>query len=288
MTVRRVALLGGSSQLAPLLVELLGPDVDITVTTTSTTKRWAGAPHVREVSCTRDNLTALRPHLAGAWDAIVSLVPIAVLPPMLDVLEEAQIGRLVALTTASVYTKANTRSDDERRFLDSVHSGEQAFHSFTVRRGVPGVLLRAAMTYGGSDNNIGFIKRMAQRLRFFPVVRPSGLRQPVHVDDVAHAVLAAMQCSVAPGNTYVLAGGETLTFEEMVRRVLRLELGHERVVVLPPWVISLCLALLARIPRLSYLDPDMARRMREDHVFDISAATRDLGFHPRRFLERSR
>lgn len=279
----RVLILGGSSQLTPLLLQGLGPDTAVTVTTTSAA-RLHDWPNVIELVHARDAPGSLRERVDGEWDAVISLVPITALPRLLPVLEAARIGRFVALSTASVVTKAESRSAAEHEFLHGVRAGEQAFHAFLEKAGIAGVLLRPAMTYGGGDNNVGFIRRMGRRFGFFPVVNRSGMRQPVHVDDVVQAVLSALRSPQAPGNTYFLGGGERLTFEEMARRILRAELGHERVLRVPGWLLSLALRTLSMLPGFAYLDPDMARRMREDHVFDIEPARRDLGFSPRGFL----
>ena len=280
----RVLMLGGSSQLAPLLLERLGAEREVFVTTTSE-KRFHDAPNVTEIVYRRDAPEMLSSTLDGEWDAIISLVPVFVLPTVLPALGRARARRMVALSTASVQTKVDTHSSAEREFLQSVHAGEQAFHAFVARTGMEGVLLRPAMTYGGGDNNVDFIRRMASRFGCFPVVRKSGLRQPVHVADVSDAVMASLESPGAPGNTYFLAGGERLSFEAMARRILRKELGHERVLPVPGALLAFALRTLARVPRFAFLDPEMARRMREDHVFDNEPARRDLGFSPRGFLQ---
>jgi len=284
MTSDAVLILGGSSQLTPLLLKRIGPDSRIVITTTSEGRRFHEWPNVTELAYPREAPDALAGKLDGSWKAVISLVPVTALPQLLPALETANIGRFIALSTASVQTKVHTRSPAEAAFLESVKAGEAAFHAFTRAHAMPAVLLRPAMTYGGADNNVGFIRRMGRGFGFFPVVSRSGMRQPVHVDDVVQAVMAALTSAAAVGNTYFLGGGEQLTFEQMARRILRDEVGHDRVVRLPAPVLTLALRILSLIPRFRYLDSDMVRRMREDHVFDNEPAERDLGFTPQEFL----
>lgn len=279
----RVLILGGGSQLTPLLVEALGSECEIVVTTTSPSGCWDSAGNVSELSYPRDEPHQLGDRLTGLWEYIISLVPITVLPRVLPALDASEVGRFIALSTASVQTKRHTRSTAEATFLAAVKRGEEAFLDFTGRRAIPAVLLRPAMTYGGTDNNVGFIRRMGRSFGFFPVVSRSGLRQPVHVHDVVAAIMAALTSTSAPGQTYFLAGGEQLTFEQMARRVMRNEIGHERVFAVPAPLLILVLRALSMLPRFRYLDTDMVRRMREDHVFDNEPAKRDLAFDPRGF-----
>ncbi len=283
MTDDPVLLLGGSSQLTPLLLKRFASE-SVVVTTTSG-QRFQDQANVTEIVYPRDAPEVLAGKLGNRWKAVVGLVPVATLPRLLPVLETADIGRFVALSTASVQTKVASHSPAEREFLRTVQAGEQAFREFLERTGIPGVLLRPAMTYGGSDNNVDFIRRMGARFGFFPVASNSGLRQPVHVEDVVDAVMASLQSARAAGNTYFLGGGERLTFEAMARRILGAEPGGPRVVRVPSTVLALALRTLAVLPRFRYLDADMARRMREDHIFDNEPAHRDLGFSPRGFLQ---
>src|SRR3546814_16631716 len=46
----------------------------------------------------------------------------------------------------------------------------------------------------------------------------NGLRQPVHVEDLATAAFATLDAPGTHGRTYALPGGETLAYSEMVLR----------------------------------------------------------------------
>src|SRR3546814_9693947 len=62
---------------------------------------------------------------------------------------------------------------------------------------------------------------MAARWHRFALPRnANGLRQPVHVEDLATAAFATLDAPGTHGRTYALPGGETLAYSEMVTRVL--------------------------------------------------------------------
>lgn len=93
------------------------------------------------------------------------------------------------------------------------------------------VILRPTLIYGrGRDRNITVIARFIRRFGFFPVLgRATGLRQPVHAEDVALACHRALEAPAATNRAYNISGGETVTYREMVRRVfLALEGGPAR------------------------------------------------------------
>src|SRR3546814_19591645 len=62
---------------------------------------------------------------------------------------------------------------------------------------------------------------MAARWHRFALPRnANGLRQPVHVEDLATAAFATLAAPETHGRSYALPGGETLAYSEMVTRVL--------------------------------------------------------------------
>ncbi len=65
------------------------------------------------------------------------------------------------------------------------------------KQGVEWVILRPTLIYGhGRDKNITEIARFIRRFGFFPLLgKANGLRQPIHVEDVAEACFAALRIS---------------------------------------------------------------------------------------------
>ena len=45
----------------------------------------------------------------------------------------------------------------------------------------------------------------------------SGLMQPVHIDDVVEAILAALEAPIAEGRTYDLGGAESIQYRKLVQ-----------------------------------------------------------------------
>ena len=84
------------------------------------------------------------------------------------------------------------------------------------------MLLQQTNIYGaGRDATLTRIAQLASRWGRFPLPRgANGLRQPVHTDDLAAAAFACANTPATQGQTYALPGGETLTYRDMVARVL--------------------------------------------------------------------
>ena len=108
----------------------------------------------------------------------------------------------------------------------------------------------------------------------------------MHVDDLADAALACLDQPASHGHAYALPGGETLTYREMVGRVLACLQPPPRMVELPAPLFALALRLAQLTGRARGLGDAAVGRMREDLVFDVGPAARDLGYAPRPFRPR--
>jgi len=215
----------------------------------------------------------------------IALCPIWVLPEHGARLEAAGAKRVVALSSTSQFTKRASSDASERRTASALAAAERVVLDWAARSGIAVTILRPTLIYDGlHDRNIAMISRWIRRWGFFPVVGAArGLRQPVHVDDVAAACVAALTAASA-GAAYDLSGGEALPYRRMVERVFEALGQPARIVSLPGWLVRLAVPLLRALPRYRHVTTAMFDRMDDDLVFDHAAAVRDLGFSPRPFV----
>lgn len=220
-------------------------------------------------------------------DTWISLLPIDYLPALLNRIGDRAVRRLVALSTTSILTKADSPDAGERAAVAAYLQAEQAVAQWAAQRGGRLVVLRPTMIYDGvNDRNVARIAQFASRYRFFPLLGAgSGLRQPVHAEDVAAAAAAAaLQPHIDADHVLALSGGEILSYAAMVSRIMRWKGVTPRLVHLSPQLFSKALALVRVLPSFRGLNFAMVQRMQCDMVFSYAPATAILGFKPRRFL----
>ncbi len=215
----------------------------------------------------------------------ICAAPLWVLPEYFEVLLQQGARRVVVLSSTSASTKADSNDPEERVLAARLCASEQQLRDWAECHGVVWVILRSTLIYGrGKDKNISEMARLIRRWGFFPLLgHAQGLRQPVHAEDVAAACVAALQAPRAENRSYVLSGGESLTYREMVVRVFTALGRPPRCFSVPLGVFILVLKGLRRLPRYRHWTAAMALRMGEDLIFDHSEAQRDLGFVPRVF-----
>jgi nucleoside-diphosphate-sugar epimerase len=227
------------------------------------------------------------PDLAAALPRIsivYSLAPIWLVPTVLPAIIAAGASRVVAVSTTSRFTKIDSPIAAERRMAEQWIGGEAKLIAICERAGVAWTILRPTMIYAeGRDRNISRVAGLIRRFGVAPLSGGGeGLRQPVHADDLAAAAIAAASSAAARNQAYNLAGGETLTYREMVGRIFD-GLGRpRRIVSVPPWLWRFAFSLVRPILPPG-VNAAMGLRMGKDMTFDSEAARRDLGWNPRGF-----
>lgn len=191
------------------------------------------------------------------------------IPSLLERLASTSIRRAVFVSTTAIFTSLPARSRAPR--LEAEHAVHSSALDWTI--------VRPTMIYGTArDRNISRLLRFLARSPVFPLCG-NALWQPIHVADLADAIVAALDRPIAIGRTYDLAGREALPFASLVRTAAR---AVGRSVLLVPVPVSAA-ALAARLTRV--VTVEQIRRLAEDKAFSYAAATDDLGFRPRSFDE---
>ncbi|HWS76925.1 MAG TPA: NAD-dependent epimerase/dehydratase family protein [Thermomonas sp.] len=229
------------------------------------------------------------PGLPEAVDAIFSCGPLDLFARW-HAQTTIRCPRVVAFGSTSATTKHGSDDDDERDVARRLLGAEAALFASSERRGASATVLRPTLVYGaGRDATLTRIARLAQRWgRFVLPRRSDGLRQPVHVDDLAAAALAACTAPATHGRSYDLPGGETLAYREMVRRVLACLQPAPSLLELPMPLFQLALKAAQARGIANDLTLAAIERMRQDLVFDIEPAKRDFGYAARAFKPEAR
>lgn len=217
-----------------------------------------------------------------AW---LCVAPIWVLPGHFDLLSAYGAQRIIVLSSTSRFTKNTSSDPGERKIAQQLIKSEELLQTWAAAHEVECVILRPTLIYGyGRDKNIAEIAQFIRRFGFFPLFgSASGLRQPIHVEDVAAACYAALSRENLSRRTYNLSGEETLTYRAMVERVFAAMHRSPRMLTVPLWLFRIATWGLRWLPKYRNWTTAMAERMNQDLKFDCSEAKRELDFLPRSF-----
>ena len=193
--------------------------------------------------------------------------------------------RVIAFGSTSLETKQESEDLPERDVAARLGDAETRIFEAARQRQAGATVLRPTLVYGaGRDKTLTRIASLAHRTGFF--VLPSnadGLRQPVHVQDLADAALAVVEAGSTHGRSYALPGGETLAYAEMVKRTLASLQPPAKMIRVPTPLFKAALAGAHALGKMQSLGSAAVARMQQDLVFDAGPAKRDFGYSPRPF-----
>jgi nucleoside-diphosphate-sugar epimerase len=162
--------------------------------------------------------------------------------------------------------------------------GEQAARDAAARTGVEVVIARPTGIYGPGDRRLLKLFRGVARRRF--VVLGSGeiFYHLTHIDDLVEGFRLCGEVAGAAGRTYILAGGEVTTLNELIRIVAEVAGVDPPTRHLPVWPVWIAGAACEAICAPFGIEPPLYRRrvdfFTKSRAFDIGRARRELGYAP--------
>ena len=190
---------------------------------------------------------------------------------------KAGVRRVIFIGSTSIFTTLEAETKKAR----------VAAEASVMRSGLDYTILRPTMIYGTpQDRNM---VRLIEFVRRYPVIfvpgRGDHLQQPVHVDDLARAIVDCLEVRATFARCYNLSGANALTFNEIIEETC-FAAGVRRLKIhVPLGPARLSMWLLSRLPRRIRITEEQILRLNESKHFDHTDAKRDFGFSPRPFLE---
>lgn len=289
MEIRRIVVLGATGFVGRhVCAALAEAGYDVRGTTRNVERASRQYPSFEWRFCDVDRPETLGPAFEGA-DALIYLVHEMAGGPGYEA-RESEAARQVALAAERsgirriVYLGGMRPSGRPSRHLQSrLRTGE------ALRAGrVPTIELRAGMIVGEGSASFRIVRDLASRLPVMILPRWLESRsEPVAIEDVTHAILAALTLPVERAGVFDIPGPDVLTAREILVRTaaaLGIRPGLISVPVLSPHLSSLWIRW---VTRANY---QVSRELVEGLTSDVVSSERVLwsemdGFRPRAFDE---
>jgi uncharacterized protein YbjT (DUF2867 family) len=137
-------------------------------------------------------------------------------------------------------------------------------------------ILRAPLLLGPGTEGAAALVRNASQRKARLIGGGRNLQQPLYVNDLARAAMAAAQPSVARNRTLDVVGPVSLPDRELVERAARFQ-GHEvRISSIPKGLLSFVLAIRRRFSDPGF-SPDVVEVITADTNLDSQSAASELG-----------
>ncbi|MGH9330267.1 MAG: NAD-dependent epimerase/dehydratase family protein, partial [Vicinamibacterales bacterium] len=204
----------------------------------------------------------------------------------------AGVTRVVHCSTVGVHGDVERPPADEDAplrpgdvYQETKVEGEGTARDASATTGLPLVIARPTGIYGPGDRRLLKLFRGVARSRFVTLGRGDIFYHLTHIDDLVEAFRLCGEAEGAAGRTYILAGPDVTTLDELVG-IIADEAGVKRPRLhLPVWPFWFAGALCEAVCAPFGVEPPIYRRrvdfFTKSRAFDITRARRELGYAPR-------
>ena len=211
-----------------------------------------------------------------------------------DVIEasaKAGVRRVVHCSTVGVHGDVEHPPAGEEAplkpgdvYQETKLEGEQVAREAAAAAGVELVIVRPTGIYGPGDRRLLKMFRGVARRRF-PILGSGNIYYHLtYIDDLCEGFRLCAEHPAGAGRTYILAGGEVTTLNELVAIVAEVAGVKPPTLHLPVWPVWLAGAACEAVCAPLGIEPPLYRRrvdfFTKSRAFDISRARTEIGYSP--------
>ena len=241
-----------------------------------TNTSWMDAHQIPVRFADLNNAQQLEAQLKGC-DALLNVASIGfgAAPSILEACRSAAVRRAVFVSTTAIFTQLNAGSKVFRK------AAEAAIKT----SGLNTTILRPTMIYGTpSDRNMIRLVRWLDRWPVLPVFGSGrSLQQPVHVSDVAWAVVQALETPATIKRQFNISGAAPLTYNDVVRLTAQALGRRVQCFHIPARPIVTALQVSERLGITLPIKAEQVLRLNEDKAFSHAEAAEAFGYSPMDF-----
>lgn len=162
--------------------------------------------------------------------------------------------------------------------------GEELAREASARLGIEVVIVRPTGIYGPGDRRLLKLFRGVATGRWITLGNGEIYYHLTYIDDLVEGFRLCGEHPAAAGRTYILAGSEVMTLNELVRTIAHVAGVPPPRLHVPAWPVWIAGALCEAVCIPLGLEPPLYRRrvdfFTKSRAFDIQRARREIGFAP--------
>ena len=229
---------------------------------------------------------------AGISTEAYRAINVAAVRTIVEAAAAAGARRVVHCSTVGVHGDVEHPPADEEAPLKpgdiyqvTKLGGEQMAREFGKRRGIEVTVARPSGIYGPGDRRLLKLFRGVARGRF-PILGNGEIYYHLtYIDDLVEGLRLCGEHAAAANRTYIIAGGEVTTLNELVKLIAEVAGVRPPTLHLPVWPFWAAGAVCEAVCVPFGIEPPIYRRrvdfFTKSRAFDISRARQELGFDPR-------
>ena len=214
-------------------------------------------------------------HIGGIWHA----------KNFLSILDSKNkiIKKAIFVGSTSRFQKINSEDPTEIELVSKMIAAEEIINKSKQNT----IIIRPTMLYGiDKDKNILTLIKFMNKFHIFPIIgKGKGLKQPVHVYDVADAILKTMYTEELIKNEYNIPGANAIEYEKIISEIKKNLKSPVLVLKIPLSIAKAGFKVYKVIKPKTFVNMAMVNRVNKSYVFDFEMASEDFGYSPMTFEE---
>ncbi len=187
--------------------------------------------------------------------------------------KEKGIKRIIAISTTSTLAQKRTPYGETKKIADLLFQASKL--DITI--------LKPDFIYGKGGPGFTNIVNIVKKFPIIPVIGDGKYRkQPIHVTDVVKAILSALEYHTTIGKSYVVAGNESIPFEDIIKAIKE-ELQIKKTIFHLPKLPFYSLAYVLRNRKNAPFTKTSLEGLFQDCHFDITSLKEELHVIPMKF-----
>ncbi len=215
---------------------------------------------------------------------------------LVELAQAAGVKRVVHCSTVGVHGDIEDPPANEDApfkpgdiYQETKLEGEEVARETGRRVGIEVTVVRPTGIYGPGDRRLLKLFRGVARGRFPMLGRGEIYYHLTYIDDLVEGFRLCGEHPAAAHSTYILAGGEVTTLNELVERVASAAGVKPPTLHWPVWPVWIAGALCEGLCRPFGIEPPLYRRRvdfyTKSRAFDISRARAEIGYSPQVSLQ---
>lgn len=228
---------------------------------------------------------------AGIPDSTYHAVNVTAVGDLIDAASSAGVRRFVHCSTVGVHGDVTHPPANEDAPLNpgdvyqrSKLEGERVARAAAARTGLAMTIARPTGIYGPGDRRLLKLFKGVERRRFIVLGSGNISYHLTYIDDLVEGFRLCGEVPAAANRTYILAGGEVTTLNELIAIIAEEARVAPPSLKLPVWPVWLAGAACEAICVPLGLEPPLYRRrvdfFTKSRAFDITRARAELGYAP--------
>jgi len=229
--------------------------------------------------------------VAGMPDDVYRAVNSRAVGDLVEAAAAAGVRRVVICSTVGVHGDVEHPPADEDAplrpgdvYQRSKLEGERLGRETGARLGIEVTIARPSGIYGPGDRRLLKMFRGVARRRWVTLGNGRIYYHLTYIDDLVEGFRLCGEHPAAANRTYILAGGEVTTLNELIALVARVAGVRPPTLHLPAWPFWLAGAACEAVCAPFGIEPPLYRRrvdfFTKSRAFDITRARREIGYAP--------